>query len=432
MYIAKPTEQQLAWHEMELGVLIHYCMEMYRPKLKGDWYKTAAVRKALSPDTIHPEKLDPEQWVRCAAELGAKYAVLVAKHCTGFALWDTKVNDFSIAHTDWRGGGGDVCREFVEACRKYGLKPGFYYSTVCNGYYDINDNLPQDTGRKQYRDYVNCVEAQVRELWSRYGELVEIWFDGGVIPPERGGPDLILLLREYQPNAICFQGPRDWAHNVRWVGNEDGLAPENCWATTNAGEARYDGTAPDEQAGVGDPDGIYYWPAETDMPNRTHAAFGGGWSWQPGEAHLCYTPEQLLDCYIRSVGRNSNLLLGMAISRDGDFRDEAQFRAFGRLIRETFGSPLAYLSFPNMTDGRCEITLDGARQVKYLMIREDIREGQRIRGFRILADGKPVYESECVGHKRIVPFKELTARNITFEINKAAGTPAVRDIAVYG
>ena len=112
MTIAKPTKQQLAWHEMELGVLIHYCLEMYRPELPGEWYKTSLVREALAPETIHPAKLDPEQWVRCAAGLGAKYAVLVAKHGTGFALWETKVNDFSIAHTDWRGGGGDVCRAF--------------------------------------------------------------------------------------------------------------------------------------------------------------------------------------------------------------------------------------------------------------------------------------------------------------------------------
>ena len=144
MYKAEPTKRQLLWQDAELGVLIHYCMEIYRPELTGDWYKTERVRTELDPSTIHPEKLDPAQWVRSAAELGAKYAVMVVKHCTGFALWDTKVNDFSIAHTDWRGGGGDAFREFIDACREYGIKPGFYYSTGCNGYYDINDFLPQD------------------------------------------------------------------------------------------------------------------------------------------------------------------------------------------------------------------------------------------------------------------------------------------------
>ena len=125
-------------------------------------------------------------------------------------------------------------------------------------------------------------------------------------------------LRKFQPDAIAFQGPKDHPHNLRWVGNEDGLAPENCWATTNAGEARYDGTVPNEQAGVGDPDGKYYWPAETDMPNRAPAPGGrGGWGWWEGEEHLAFAPEYLLDCYVRSVGRNSNLLIGMAIGVTG-------------------------------------------------------------------------------------------------------------------
>ncbi len=238
-------------------------------------------------------------------------------------------------------------------------------------------------------------------------------------------------LKMYRPDAICFQGPKAWPQNVRWVGNEDGLAPENCWATTNAGDARFNGTIPEEQAGVGDPDGRYYWPAETDMPNRTHAAFGGGWSWQPNEEHLCYMPEQLLDCYIRSVGRNSNLLLDMAISRDGDFQDEEQFRAFGKLIRETFSGPIRQIDRPILADCRCEIRFDAPQRVLYHVLREDISEGQRIRAFRILADGKPVYESACIGHKRIVPFESLTAAGLVIEITNAVGRPARRDVAVY-
>ncbi len=431
MYIAKPTKEQLAWHDMELGVLIHYGMEIYHPEMTGTWYKTDVVRTALAPETIHPTKLEPEQWVRSAAELGAKYAVLVANHCTGFSLWDTKVNDFSIAHTDWRGGGGDICREFIDACKKYGLRPGFYYSTGCNGYYNINDEWKWDYKSDYYQEYVKNVVAQVTELWTEYGELFEIWFDGGIIPPDQGGPDLAPLLRKLQPHAVCFQGPRDYEHNLRWVGNEDGLAPENCWATTNAGETRYDGTIPNEEAGIGDPDGKYYWPAETDMPNRTHEAYGGGWAWRAGDEHLIFTPEQLLDCYIRSVGRNSNLLLGMAISVDGDFQDEEQFKAFGRLIRETFGTPVALLESPVLTNDRCTLTLPQKQAVKYVVIREEIEDGQHIRGFRILADGQPVYESECIGHKRIIPFESLEASEIALEITRKAGDVRMRDVAVY-
>lgn len=431
MYVAKPTKEQLAWQDLELGVLIHYCLEIYRPELTGDWYKTEAVRTEIAPETLHPAKLEPEQWVRSAAEMGAKYAVLVTNHCTGFSLWNTAVNDFSIAHTDWRGGGGDICREFIEACRKYGLRPGFYYSTGCNGYYNINDNWKWDYQSAYYRQYVKNVEAQVTELWTEYGDLFEIWFDGGIISPEKGGPDLTPLLRKFQPKAICFQGPKDYSHNVRWVGTEAGLAPENCWATTNAGEARYDGTQSDEKAGVGDPDGKYYWPAETDTPNRSQHSFGGGWAWKAGEEAMVRSPEELLECYIRSVGRNSNLLLGMAISTDGDFQDEEQFKAFGKLLRETFANPLVQLEKPVLTDSGCTVTLPEKQRIHYVVIREDITDGQRIRGFRILADGVSVYESECIGHKRIIPFDTLEAGEITLEITCAAGEVRIRDIVLY-
>jgi len=125
------------------------------------------------------------------------------------------------------------------------------------------------------------------------------------------------------------------------------------------------------------------------------------------------------------VGRNSNLLLGMAISADGDFQDEEQFRAFGQLIRDTFGNPVS------AAENRCTVKLPEKRKLKYVVIREDITEGQRIRGFRILADGVPVYESECIGHKRIIPFENLEASEITLEITKQAGNAKIRDIAVY-
>ena len=168
------------------------------------------------------------------------------------------------------------------------------------------------------------------------------------------------------------------------------------------------------------------------MPNRTHAAFGGGWAWKAGEEHLLYTPEQLLDCYIRSVGRNSNLLLGMSISVDGDFQDEEQFKAFGQLLRETFSHPLALIDKPELLNGCCTITLPEKQKIRYVVIRENINEGQLIRGFRILADGIPVYESECIGHKRIVPFEHLEAKQIVLEITRQAGEASIRDLAIYG
>lgn len=427
-HIAKPTKQQLIWQDMELGVLIHYCMEIYNPDFKE--YKTSKVRTELSPDKINPTKLSVEQWVRSAHGVGAKYAVLVANHCTGFSLWQTDENDYCTRALKWKDGKGDICADFIEACKKYDIKPGFYYSTGCNGYYDINDEKKQDYFSKKYRDYIKHVEAQVTELWTRYGELFEVWFDGGIIPKEKGGPDILPILEKYQPNALSFQGPKGRPSNLRWVGNEDGLAPENCWATTNAGEARFDGTVKNEEAGVGDPDGIYYCPAETDTPNRCVTAFGGGWAWRAGEEDKVRTKEELLDCYIRSVGRNSNLLLGMAISTDGDFQDEKQFKEFGALLRETFSKPKAFLE--NVKGDSA--TLFTNEKAEYFVVREDITDGQHIREFVLYADKKEIYKSNCVGHKRIIPLKALGASGageFTFKITEKAGEAEIRDIALY-
>ncbi len=90
----KPTQQQLLWQEQELGVIIHYIMDIYAPHMRPSQIKSKKVRKKLHPSKINPTNLDVEQWVRSAHELGAKYAVLVANHCTGFSLRQTKVNDY--------------------------------------------------------------------------------------------------------------------------------------------------------------------------------------------------------------------------------------------------------------------------------------------------------------------------------------------------
>lgn len=414
---AKPTAKQMEWADLEIGVLIHYLMDIYNPDYEG--YKTAGVRTELSPSLFRPTRLDPEQWVKSACALGAKYAVLVVNHCTGFSLWQTKVNDYSVASAPWKNGKGDILREFVDACNKYGMLPGVYYSTGCNGYYDINDEEEQDYRSEKYRSFVAAVEAQVKEIWSEYGEMFEVWFDGGIVPKEQGGPDITPLLDRYQPGAIAFQGPRGRADNVRWVGNENGMAPENCWGSAD----------PDGPCGAGSPDGEAWIPAETDFPNRSDKAFGGGWGWRKNERDTAFSPRHLLDCYVNSVGRNTNMLVGMAISTEGDFEDEEQFVKTGELLKKTFAKALAEKTAPAV--GECTLTTDGKTPLGYFSIREDITEGHAIRGFELLADGKTVASGECVGHRRIIPLNGMTANAVTFRVTASDGEVKIRDVALY-
>ena len=73
----------------------------------------------------NPKKLDTDQWLRTAKAAGARYALLTAKHGTGFCLWPTKVHDYHVGNSAVP---RDVVGEFVQSCHKYGIKPGLYYS----------------------------------------------------------------------------------------------------------------------------------------------------------------------------------------------------------------------------------------------------------------------------------------------------------------
>lgn len=120
--------------------------------------------------------LDTEQWVDAMENLGAKYAVYVAKHGCGFCTWPTNVSlpflpgaggsyTYSVAHA---ANTTDVAGAFVQSCRRRGIKPGFYYSLGSNAYAKESLQLSDD-------DYNELVLAQTKELWSAYGDLGEIW-----------------------------------------------------------------------------------------------------------------------------------------------------------------------------------------------------------------------------------------------------------------
>lgn len=121
----------------------------------------------------------------------------------------------------------------------------------------------------------------------------------------------------------------------------------------------------------------------------------------------------------------------MGISTDGDFKDEEQFIEFGKLIRETFGNPIASVNNPEST---VSFTIPEGKKAKYLVIREDITEGQHIREFTVITDGREIYKSNCVGHKRIVPLEKYgaeNAREISFRVTESAGEFRIRDAAIY-
>ena len=269
-HLPKPTARQLEWQDMELGMFFHFDIPVYKPGWNWRLWKDMP-----TPDMYNPKKLDTDQWMEAAKAMGAKYAVFVAKHCSGFLQWQSDLYPYGVKQSSWRNGKGDVVGAFVKSCRKYGIRPGLYASVTANGFLEVDNpglvNRGKGGDAEKQKEYQKICEQMLTELWSRYGELFEIWFDGGAMPVEKGGPDLVPIYKKYQPNAIVFQGP---AASIRWIGNEDGVAAYPCWATVPETSDYY---------GSGDPDGTVWLPGECDVPVRKH-----DWFWKPDSAHKLY------------------------------------------------------------------------------------------------------------------------------------------------
>ncbi len=414
--ILTPSPLQKEWADCEIGVLIHYDIPVFQPSFEWhDWNHT--------PDAslFNPTELDTDQWIRAAKSAGAKYAVLVAKHCTGFCLWPTKAHPYSVASSPWKNGKGDIVGDFVKSCKKYGLRPGLYYSTSANSYLGVDNPGTPVAGKVTQEEYNKIVIQQLNEIWKEYGELFEIWFDGGCLPVEQGGPDVTGLLKKLQPNAIVFQGPIDIPTGIRWVGNESGIAPDDCYATINFKPENFNGTEDVVDGRGGNPFGNTWRPAESDMPNRRRS-----WFWMENEESKIVPAENLLNNYIVATGRNTNLLLGMVIDKRGLFPepDAAEFAKFGELVKENFSNPLAKYE-GDMSKDSYTVTTDGT-PAKYIVIEEDITYGERVLAYN-LDNG---FTGHCIGHKRIIPLPENTT-SVTFTVTEKKDTLHMKSIALY-
>jgi alpha-L-fucosidase len=179
------TQVLADWEKLKYGMFIHFGMSTFA----GDEYgKTPA-----ASEVYNPTDLDVDQWVHTAKAAGMKYAVLTTKHCYGHALWPTKASDYSVATSPVK---VDVVRRFVDACRKHGIKPGFYYLL---GWETMHQ------AKMSPSEYENFCRKQLTELLTQYGPILEIWLD---IPWDMGVEtdrvlaDLYALAKKLQPDCL--------------------------------------------------------------------------------------------------------------------------------------------------------------------------------------------------------------------------------------
>lgn len=150
---------------------------------------------------FNPTEFDADALVKKAKEWGMKYIVFTAKHHEGFAMWDSKCSDYNIVKATPYG--KDIVRQLREACDKYDMKLGFYYSQAQDWHDPDGYMYLKDNSKKNYRAYLERIcFPQLRELLTEYGEVALIWFDTpmGTTPEE--SREMVDLVKSIQPNCI--------------------------------------------------------------------------------------------------------------------------------------------------------------------------------------------------------------------------------------
>lgn len=361
--LSKPTAGQLAWQEAGLGVFFHFGVNTFNGREWSDG--------TLSPQTFNPADFDAVQWIDIVRQAGARYVVLTAKHHDGFCLWPTETTNYSVKSSPWRDGKGDVVGELAQACREAGLGFGLYLS-------------PWDRNASCYADpeaYDRFYAAQLTELCTRYGELFEIWFDGAGSEGRSYNWDAnMAVIDEHQPQAMVFNMGRK---SIRWVGNEDGLASEPVTYVN---------------------DGAYL-PPECDVAIRAH------WFWQADDAHTLKSKEHLLAIWYRSIGLGAGLLLNLGPNSQGrvDDADAARLLEVSTELAQRFADPITSTLDGDVVSFGEPVTFD------HLELREDLRDGQHLTAYRIMADGKEITRGQAVGIRRWHAFPAVTASQITIE-----------------
>ncbi|MDA1191094.1 MAG: alpha-L-fucosidase [Candidatus Poribacteria bacterium] len=421
--LPKPTPQQLAWQEAEMTVFFHFGVNTFTDREWGDG--------AEDPAIFNPTRLDCRQWVKTAKDAGFTYLILTAKHHDGFCLWQSAHTEHSVKNSPWKGGKGDVVREFAEACDEFGVKKAFYLS-------------PWDRNAPMYGDspaYNAYFKHQLTELLTQYGKVYEVWFDGACGEGPNGKRQeydwsgYYGVVRQHQPEAlIAICGP-----DVRWVGNEDGFARETEWSIQEPNA--------DHHPGVTDP--IWY-PAECDVSIRP------GWFWHPAEDSKVKTLDHLMRIYYQSVGRNSVLLLNVPPNDKGLLAepDVARLAEFRRMIDASFGdehdlargattdaavidgNPDTHWSPSNgATGGSFVLTFAAPITFNTTLAKEQIAESQRVEAYTVEAwvdsQWKSIVSGTTIGHKKIEPFDAVTTDRVRFTVNAARATPMIRRFALF-
>jgi len=418
-----PSPQQVAWQDLQFGVIVHFGTNTFLDREWGDGTAPASV--------FNPDHVDPGQWARAVRAAGARYMVLVAKHHDGFSLWPTEQSDYSVKSSPWLHGKGDLVKLTSEAARKEGLGFGVYLS-------------PWDRHEPKYADkaaYDKYYAAQLDELATGYGPLVEWWLDGaGSAGHVYDFDHYIEELRTYQPNTMVFADVALFSYgDIRWAGNEHGATEGETWNVIDRhGELRWR-------------------PVEVDTPlHKDHWFFSS----KPDFAASLKTVDELVNNWETSVGRGAQLMLGIAPNTHGLLPDAdvKRLAEFGAALERRYGNasnlaaggsadnaeakraldndPSTSWSAPEGSS-HAELNVSFPKPVTFdsAIAMERLDAGQHVRHYSIdVMRGSTwvtVAEGQAIGHLKLDRFPAVTAARVRLNIQSSVGAAEIREFKLF-
>ncbi len=465
--LAKPSKAQAAFQDLEMGVFIHYGINVYTGQEHGDGKQP--------PSKFNPTELDVEQWVAAAKAMGANYVCLTARHEGGFCLWPSKTTEYTIANSPYMDGKGDIVRDFVNACRKYNITPGLYHTASHDSYSALRiykgeigwgasrDKLMKEAlSDKEKRDaYMKIQCGQLKELLTNYGPISVMWADHWEASDPKGvWRAATYTARKYQPEMI-YMGPDMWV-----PGNEDAYVVYPMWNAVNTTDGtiysrpaktiadasvKNDYGLLETDANTGHPYGKFWrfreCPCNKIFPHR-------GWFWHGAFQHTEMALK--IDAYYRTVGMGINISINMTPDKRGLIPEKTVASAvrLGAEIKARFSKPVAEIT--SCKKGNVvELKWDKPCHIDHVITMENIVNGQKVAAYELEAkvDGKwqkfvprnyhvsphhkpEIFKTgagfETIGHKKIDRVNSLYTSHVRFRCTKAVAEPVeIRSFAVY-
>lgn len=408
--LAKPTAVQYKWQEQGRLMFLHFGVATW---LGQEYDETGD----FDISRINPTKLDTDQWCRVAKSWGAKEIIFVAKHAGSFCWWPTYTTEYCVRNIPWKNGKGDLIKDLARSCKNMGLNLGIYIypGDIKWGAGLGSGGITKDPSKQEA--YNKIFRQQLKEVLANYGDILEVWFDGSCKIPVSD------ILKKYASKAVIFQGSDA---TIRWPGTETGKLHYPVWNALK-GELLKSGVATQYDD---DPDGDVWAPLEADVTLYNH-----NWFWSPKNETKRRSLEELMEIYYKSVGYGGTLLLNATPDTTGliPAGDVKRYAEFGEEINRRFKKPLAEVKNKNANE--VELVFAKPMNINHVILKEDLREGHRIRSYELWGfaknNWKKLMEGSSIGVNKIDYFDSVELTALKLKIIKHKGSPLIKSMAAY-